>query len=433
MMDLILRNAHAFGIDRDAPVAIGIADGKIAAIAPSLEADAPALDLGGRLVAPGLVETHIHLDKTCIIDRCKSEQGTVAEAVAETAAAKRAFTEQDIYARAARTLHKCLLNGTMLMRTHVEIDPGIGLTGFEAVSQLARDYAWAVDIEVCVFPQEGLLNNPGTDALLEQCLRKGAPVLGAVPYTDSDPRGQIDRIFALAREYDVDIDMHLDLGDTPDGMQIGYVCEKTEQYRYGGRVAVGHVTQLSTAPARQFQDIAKRLAAAGVAVTVLPSTDLYLTGRTQEHSVLRGVTAAHKLLEAGVNCSLSTNNVLNPFTPYGDASLIRMANLYANVCHVSRPAELVECFAMLTTRSARLLRREHYGIAVGNPADLTVFDCPDARAAVAELFPPLFGLKGGRPSFSRPPAQLEPAQAGAVTEKLAALLTPAANAGPRSK
>jgi cytosine deaminase len=433
MMDLILRNAHAFGLDGGEAVAIGIADGKIAAIAPTLEADAPVLDLGGRLVAPGLVETHIHLDKACIIDRCKSEQGTVAEAVAETAAAKGAFTQPDIYARATRTLEKCLLNGTMLMRTHVEVDPGIGLTGFEAVSQLARDYAWAIDIEICAFPQEGLLNNPGTDALLEDCLRRGAPVLGAVPYMDTDPRGQIDRIFALARDYDVDIDMHLDLGDTPDGMQIGYVCDQTEKYRYGGRVAVGHVTQLSTAPSHQFQGIARRLADVGVAVTVLPSTDLYLTGRTQYHSVLRGVTAAHKLLHAGVNCSLSTNNVLNPFTPYGDASLIRMANLYANVCHVSRPAELIECFAMLTTRSARLLRRAHYGIAVGNPADLTVFDCPDARAAVAELVAPLFGLKRGRLSFTRPPARLEPAQGGAVVERLGALLTRVADGGPRSK
>ena len=404
-MDLILRNAHAFG-HGDAPLDIGVNKGRIAALGPAPAADGPSIDLGGRLVAPGLVETHIHLDKTCIIDRCKSEEGTVAEAVAQTAAAKRAFTEDDIYTRGRGTLEKCLAHGCMLMRTHVEIDPGIGRKGFHAIRQLARDYAHAIDIEICAFPQEGLINNPGTDVLLAECLKEGARVIGAVPYTDSDPRGQIDRIFAMAREFDVDIDMHLDLGDTPDGMQIGYVCDCTERYRYGGRVAVGHVTQLSTAPSPQFDEIARRLSETGVAVTVLPSTDLYLTGRRQEHSVLRGVTAAHKLIEHGVNCSLSTNNVLNPFTPYGDASLIRMANLYANVCHVSRPAELAECFAMLTARSARLMRRDDYGIAVGNGADLVVFDCADARAAVAELVPPLFGLKNGRLTFTRPPARL---------------------------
>jgi cytosine deaminase len=406
-MDLILRNARVFGRGEDL-LDIGIDRGRIAAIAPGLAGDGPAIDLAGRLVAPGLVETHIHLDKTCIMDRCTAEQGTVAEAVAQTAAAKRAFTEEDIYARATRTLEKCLTHGTMLMRTHVEIDPGIGLKGFHAIRQLARDYAWAVDIEICAFPQEGLLNNPGTDELLAECLKNGARAIGAVPYTDSDPRGQIDRIFALAREFDVDVDMHLDLGDTPDGMQIEYVCDCTERFRYGGRVSVGHVTQLSTAPRPQFEAIARRLADVGVAVTVLPSTDLYLTGRGQDHSVLRGVTPAHQLLGHGVNCSLSTNNVLNPFTPYGDASLIRMANLYANVCHVSRPAELAECFAMLTTRSARLMRRGDYGIAPGNVADLAVFDCADARSAVAELVAPLFGLKDGHLTFTRPRPTLRP-------------------------
>jgi cytosine deaminase len=421
-MDLILRNARAFGLG-DGPVDIAIERGRIADAAPGLVADGPAIDLAGRLVAPGLVETHIHLDKTCIMDRCTAEQGTVAEAVAQTAAAKRAFTEEDVYARATRTLEKCLAHGTMLMRTHVEIDPGIGLKGFHAIRQLARDYAWAIDIEICAFPQEGLINNPGTDVLLAECLNDGARAIGAVPYTDSDPRGQIDRIFTMAREFDVDIDMHLDLGDTPDGMQIEYVCDCTERYRYGGRVAVGHVTQLSTAPSAQFEAIARRLADAGVAVTVLPSTDLYLTGRGQDHSVLRGVTAAHKLLAHGVNCSLSTNNVLNPFTPYGDASLIRMANLYANVAHVSRPPELEECFAMLTTRSARLMRRDGYGIAPGNAADLVVFDCPDARSAVAELVPPLFGLKDGRLTFTRPRATLRLQRGGNDAAAIGRLLS----------
>src|SRR5262249_33424387 len=254
-MDLILRNARAFDLG-DGLVDIAIAGGRVVQIAPGLAADGSAIDLAGRLVAPGLVETHIHLDKTCIMDRCTTEQGTVAEAVAQTAAAKRAFTEEDIYARATRTLEKCLAHGTLLMRTHVESDPGIGLKGFHAIKQLARDYAWAIDIEICAFPQEGLLNNPGTDVLLAECLKRGAHAIGAVPYTDSDPRGQIDRIFALAREFDVDIDMHLDLGDTPDGMQIEYVCDCTERYRYGGRVAGRRLAHPSTSPSAPIDPVA---------------------------------------------------------------------------------------------------------------------------------------------------------------------------------
>ena len=117
------------------------------------------------------------------------------------------------------------------MRTHVEVDPGVGLRGFEGVQALVEEYAWAIDIEICVFPQEGLTNNPGTEELMVAALRDGAEVVGAAPSYDTDHAGQIRRVFELAREYDVDVDMHLDFGNTPDDMDMPLVCELTEKYR----------------------------------------------------------------------------------------------------------------------------------------------------------------------------------------------------------
>jgi cytosine deaminase len=402
VMDCIIRHAAIATKDGLLQVDIGIVDGCIAAIEPALAATAPAFDAQSRLLVPGLIETHIHLDKTCIVDRCRCEEGTVAEAVRETAAAKRSFTPEDVYQRGRRTLERCISHGTMQMRTHVEVDPGIGMIGFEGVAQLRRDYAWALDLELCVFPQEGLLNNPGTEALLIEGLRRGARVIGAVPYIDTDPRGQIDRIFELARDFDVDIDMHLDLAETIEGMQVEYVCRQTEAFGWGGRVTVGHVTQLSLLPPARFAAIAQRLANAGVSVTVLPATDLYLMGRTHDHAVPRGVVAVERLREAGVTCSISTNNVLNPFTPYGDGSLIRMANLYANVCHVAQPAALTACLDMVTYDAAKLLRLSSYGIHVGAPADLVLLDANSPAEAIATLASPLWGLKRGRQTFCRP-------------------------------
>jgi len=407
-MDLIIRNARLLQGDELRVVDIGIRGGTIAAIEQTLPAEAQELDAGGCLLVPGLIETHIHLDKTCILDRCRIEEGTVAEAVRETAAAKRNFTVEDVYARAKQTLQRCIAHGTMRMRTHVELDPGIGMIGFEAISELARDYAWAIDVELCVFPQEGLTNNPGTEELLIEGLRRGARTIGAVPYFDTDPRRQIDRIFAIARDFDAEIDMHLDLADTTDGMQVEYVCRKTEEFGWGGRVAVGHVTQMSLLPPERFGAIAARLASAGVAVTILPSTDLHLMGRSHDHAVPRGVVPAEPLRKAGVTCSISTNNVLNPFTPYGDGSLIRMANLYANVCQVSRPAELAGCLDMITGAAARLMRLDDYGIKVGGPADLVCLDASSPTEAIATLAQPLWGTKRGRVSFTRPRPQLHP-------------------------
>ena len=405
-MDLIIRDASILRDGELVEVDIAVQGKTIAAIAKALAADGPELKAEGCLVTPGMIETHIHLDKTCILDRCHIEEGTVAEAVRKTAAAKRSFTAEDIYARGKRTLERCIAQGTMRMRTHVELDPGIGMIGFEAVEQLARDYAWAIDVELCVFPQEGLTNYPGTEELLIEGLRRGARTIGAAPYFDVDPRAQIDRIFAIARDFDAEIDMHLDLAETTEGMQVEYVCRKTEEFGWGGRVAVGHVTQMSLLSTDRFNEIAKRLASAGVAVTILPSTDLHLMGRSHDHAVPRGVVPAEPLRRAGVTCSISTNNVLNPFTPYGDGSLIRMANLYANVCHVSRPADLAGCLDMVTGSAARLMRLDDYGIRVGGPADLVCLDAGNPTDAVSTLAQPLWGIKRGRASFTRPRAQL---------------------------
>jgi cytosine deaminase len=406
-MDLILRNARCVGAE-DALTDIGISGGHIAAIEPKLAAEGETIDLDGRLVSPGFVETHIHLDKSCILDRCKSDRGDLDEAIAEAAKAKAAFTPEDVHARAVRTLEKAILQGTTHMRTHLEVDPGVGLRGLEGVLPLIKQYAWAIDLEICVFPQEGLLNNPGTDELMVEALDRGCRVVGGAPYTDSDPPGQIDRIFELARDYDIDIDMHLDFGPTAEGMDLDHVCRRTEEFRYGGRVAIGHVTKATSLTMPEFDAMAKRLADAGVALTVLPSTDLYLMGRnhTHDHNITRGVVPAHKLLRRGVNCSLSSNNILNPFTPFGDCSQMRMANLYANICQAGAKVDMRECFNMVTRRPAEMLRLKDYGLAVGKSADLVVIDATAPGMAVAELAPVLYVFKRGRNTVSRQPAAL---------------------------
>ena len=405
-MDLILRNALIAGEESKPPVDIGIEGGRIAAIEGRLAAEGEEIDVGGRLVSPGFIETHIHLDKSCLLDRCKSVKGTLEEAIGEVAKAKQNFQPEDVRERAVRTLEKSILQGTTHMRTHLEVDPVVGLKSLDGIQPLIDEYKWAIDLEICVFPQEGLLNNPGTDELMIEGLKRGCHVVGGAPYTDSDPPGQIDRLFEMAREFDVDVDLHLDFGNTPEGMTIEHVCNRTEEYGYGGRVTVGHMTQLSTLEVPELERIIRRLADAGVAVTVLPSTDLYLMGRHQDHSVLRGVVPVHKMLRHGVNCNLSSNNVLNPFTPFGDCSLIRMANLYANICQVGQIDDTIECFDMVTRRSADLLNLDDYGIEVGKSADLVVIDNKDRQSAVAELSQPLMGLKKGRPTFRREPARL---------------------------
>ncbi len=405
-MDLIVRNARISGHPSGEPTDIGIEKGRIVAIERGLAAEGESYDAGGRLVCAGFVETHIHLDKSRIIDRCESEEGRTAYTVRRVAAVKKGFTVEDVRERARRTLEQCLTHGATRMRTHVEVDPGVGMRGFDGVQSLIDEYRWAIDIEICVFPQEGLTNNPGTDELLVEGLTRGARAIGAAPGYDSDHPGQLRRVFELAREFDVEVDLHLDFGNTPDDMDIHLVCDLTEKYRLGGRVAVGHVTKMSTLPPDELKALARRLADVGIAVAVLPATDLFLMGRDQDHNVRRGVVDANLLIECGVNCSISTNNVLNPFTPFGDCSLLRMANLHANVLQVSQAPRLRECFEMVTHRSARLMNLHDYGIAVGHPADIVIVDATSAEQAVAEIRHPLAVFKRGRRTVTRRPPEL---------------------------
>jgi cytosine/creatinine deaminase len=409
-VQLILRNARLSDRLAEGSLDIGVEGGRIVAIERALSAEGESYDARGCLVCPGLIETHIHLDKSRMIERCTPAERHELSPVKAIAPLKKSMSVEDVRMRAERTLVECVLHGTTRMRTQVELDPGIGMRGFDAVTSLIADFAWAIDIEICAFPQEGLTNYPGTEELLVQALRRGAKVIGGAPRYDSDPLAQIERIFALAREFDVDIDIHLDVGHTPEPMYIHRVRELTDRYKRGGRVVVGHMAKLSLLPPNNVAALARQLADSGIAVTVLPATDLFLMGRDQDHNVRRGVANANLLLANGVNCSLSSNNILNPATPYGDCSLLRMANLYANVLQLDRRGELRACFEMLTERSAQLLNMRDYGFAIGRPADFVVINAQSPEQAVAEIAQPLTTFKRGRQTTVWPAPKLLPPQ-----------------------
>jgi cytosine deaminase len=397
LFDLVIRNVR---IEEDgALVDIAVRDGLIAAIEPNFRCDAvSSFDGKGTFAFGGFVDTHVHLDKACILDRCSICEGTLAEAVRETARAKPGFTEEDVYERAARVVEKAIAHGTVRMRTFVEIDPRAGFRSLEAVKRIRAEYAFAIDIEICAFAQDGLTNEPETLGMLDAALADGADLIGGCPYTDPDPEAHIARIFELAVKHDVAVDFHLDFSLDPDRTDLPAVIAATKRHGWQGRVSIGHVTNLSALPEASVIEIAKNLSEAAIALTVLPATDLFLNGRAHKHLVPRGVAPAHILAAHGVVTSVATNNVLNPFTPFGDASLIRMANLYANVAQLSRDAEIKGVFDMVTVSAAHQLGVRH-GLAVGNEATIILIDAAGPKAALREIGRIVAGWKGGRQSF----------------------------------
>ena len=407
--DLVLRDVRLADSRPDQPATdIGVVQGRIAAIAPGLGGSAREEYKGhGRLVCSGFVDTHIHLDKACILGRCEHNIRRMPHlAMERVSAVKHTMTVEDVIERASATIEKCISHGATRMRPHCEVDPKIGMRGFEGVKALVDKYKWAIDIELCVMPQEGLTNNPGTDELMVEALKSGARVVGAAPSYDSDSAAQIHRVFELAREFDADIDMHVDSGPTAEHLDTLLVCDLAEKYKWGGRVAVGHVGKLSTMPFKELDRVARRMADTGVAATVLTATDLYLGGRHTDHNVPRNVLDLNLLTERGVTCSVASNNILNPFTPFGDGQLLRQVNMHAIVTQRANDDEVKALWDMTTRTAAKLMRKDDYGIAVGGPADLVVLDAPDAVMALRTIAPVLAAYKNGRRTVTREPVRL---------------------------
>jgi cytosine deaminase len=381
-------------------VDLGTLDGKIAEIGSLTGHPAHrAVDCGGRVLTPGLVDAHIHLDKALLSSLTPSIEGTVAEALRVTAEAKRGFTVQDIGARARRVLDQAVRAGTTAMRSHVEIDPIVGLNGLEALTALKREYAPAINLQLCAFAQEGILRSPGTEALLERALRKGADLIGGCPYNDTDAHAQIDIVFRLAREFDVDVDFHIDFFDEPEHMDVLYVAEQTVRFGWQGRVAVGHASELAALAPEAFDRAAATLKDAGIGVIILPATDLYLMGRRDLKNVRRGIAPAKRLLAAGVTVAVATNNVLNAFTPMGTGDLALMGYLMTAAAHMGTEKDVQDILAMLTEHPARILRLPDYGLRVGARADLVLWETERVAEVVTTMAPRRLVVKAGRLSI----------------------------------
>jgi cytosine deaminase len=390
------------------PVDIEVNDGRISAITasssaqarPGIAASPGVVDASGRLVLPGFVESHLHLDKALL---GQPEGGAdLAGAIAETARRKAAFTVEEVMARGEQVLEWAARAGTTAVRAQTEIDPGVGLVSIEAISALAERWASRIDVEIAVFPQEGILARPGTWELMAEALRGPRRVLGGCPYSEAtveDARAHVDRVLDLAAELGVPVDFHLDLADSvadPRFALAGYVAQATALRQMHGRVAISHASTLGVLPDDVRARTLDQLAQAQVTVVLLPATDLYLNGRSGYPSN-RGLPPLKELWAHGVPTSLSSNNVRNAFTPTGRANLLDIALLLARVAHLSSDAELARVLEDATVGGARLLAPGRpVGVEVGAPADLVLLDASGPAEAVLDQTPPALVIKGGR-------------------------------------
>ena len=381
LLDLLLTQVHLQNEIR--LMDIGIRQGEIAYLAPSGGDHVPdALQIehgAGGMLLPGFVEPHIHLEKAYLLSRMEQEATSLHDAIRMTADMKRGFTKKDMEARSLEVIRAAVRSGVTHMRCHAEVDPILGLSAFEAALELKERVKHMLDLQIVVFPQEGIFKSPGTAELMEEAMRLGGDVVGGITYQDSDLTEHLQFVFEMAGKYGKPIDLHADFSDNPEHLAIADIARRTIAAGMQGLVSAGHVTSLGSLARSRAESVAELIKEADLHIMSLPATDLFINGRGDQEKQRRGLTPVKLLLEKGVNVVVGVNNVRNPFTPFGKADPLETAWLLAVTAYMGGDADACQLIRMLTEGAARALGIERYGLRIGAQADMVLFPVPSER------------------------------------------------------
>lgn len=389
-MDWILRNAR-IADDADL-VDIAIGDGLIAAVGSTLpQRAAQEWDLGGRVALPGLIDAHTHLDKSYLA--AANQSGTLMEAIEVWRRVKQNRSAADFERSARRALKTAIAHGVTAMRSHVDTEHRGDLMAVEALLALREEMKDHIDLQLVALGFPG--NGAEADETMESALRLGIDLIGGAPAITPDPTATIDATFALAERFGKPIDLHIDETKDPQMRCLSTLADRTLAHAMQGQVTAGHCCSLAFVDDESAGEIMDQVAAAQIHVITLPLCNLVLMGRGMRPTP-RGVTRAEELLAHGVNVCAASDNVQDPFNPFGSYDLLQIASLSAALNHLTGEAQLYESLSMVTSRPARLLGQSDYGIHPNAPADLVILDAERVLDAVTAPPIRLATFKRGR-------------------------------------
>ena len=378
---------------------VAVTGGCIQAVGPRLDQSArEKVRLDGRVLGPGFVDLHMHLDKALTGEFRPNRSGTLDEARQIFRDYKPTATVEDIAARARRLALMALRHGTTALRTHTDVDNSWGLRSVEALLGVRESFRAVLDIQVVAFPTGymDVLDDEGLK-MVRAALEMGADLVGGLPTLSKDPAAHCDRLLALAREFDRDVDMHVDESGNPNDLAILELCRATRRHRWEGRVTAGHLCSLEAVEPAKANETIAQIAGAGITVVSLPSCNLYLQGRGDTTCIRRGVTRVRAMLDRGINVCYASDNVRDAFNPFGNADMLEVGLIMAHAAHMGDPEGLRKVVEMGTINPARTFYRGMpVGIAVGAPADLVVLDETDPDQIIVTQPERLKVYKSGR-------------------------------------
>ena len=398
--DLIIRHAQLHR--HQGLVDIAVQHGRFARIASELS---PAsahreIDAAGRLVVPPFVDAHVHLDAVLTVGQPRyNTTGTLLEGIQIWSERKSSLTREDVKKRALEEIRWEVAQGTLHIRSHVDVcDPN--LTALRALMEVREEVRDICDLQLVAFPQDGILSFPHGRELMRQAMELGCNLVGGIPHYEWTRDMGVEDVhyaFALATEFNRDIDCHCDETDDPLSRFTEVMAADTIEQGWQGRVTASHCTAMHSYDNAYAFKLIRLLSRAQVNVVANPFDNVVLQGRFDTYPKRRGITRVKELLAAGVNVALGHDSIMDPWFPLGKGDMLAAAQLALYLCHMSGSEEINDVLDLITINAARVLRiQDNYGIEEEKPANFILLDAPSAFEALRLVPARLHVFKGGR-------------------------------------
>ncbi|WP_421216462.1 cytosine deaminase [Aeromonas jandaei] len=399
--------------DREGLWQIRCQDGVITAIEPHDEhaVAGRVLDGEGGLVIAPFIEPHIHLDTTQTAGEPSwNLSGTLFEGIERWAERKALLTHEDVKQRTIQTLKWQIANGIQFVRTHVDVsDPN--LVALKAMLEVREEMKEWVELQIVAFPQEGILSYPNGKALLEEALKLGADVIGAIPHFEFTREYGVESlhyIFDLAEKYQVLVDVHCDEIDDEQSRFIETLATLAYERGIGHRVTASHTTAMHSYNGAYASRLFRLLKMADINFVANPLVNIHLQGRFDTYPKRRGITRVKEMLEANINVCFGHDDVFDPWYPMGTANMLQVLHMGLHVCQIMGYEQINDGLKLISSHSARTLNvQDRYGIEVGKPANLLILPAENGFDAVRRQVPVRYSIRHGKVIAQTRPAQTE--------------------------
>lgn len=406
---MLIRNVRLAG--REGMWQILCQGGVIRAIEPMSTQLLSARELDGEqgLVIPPFIEPHIHLDTTQTAGEPSwNLSGTLFEGIERWAERKALLTHEDVKQRAIQTLKWQIANGIQFVRTHVDVsDPN--LVALKAMLEVREEMKEWVELQIVAFPQEGILSYPNGKVLLEEALKLGADVIGAIPHFEFTREYGVESlhyVFDLAEKYQVLVDVHCDEIDDEQSRFIETLATLAYERGIGHRVTASHTTAMHSYNGAYASRLFRLLKMAGINFVANPLVNIHLQGRFDTYPKRRGITRVKEMLEANINVCFGHDDVFDPWYPMGTANMLQVLHMGLHVCQIMGYEQINDSLKLISCHSARTLNvQDRYGIEVGKPANLLILPAENGFDAVRRQVPVCYSIRHGRVIADTRPAE----------------------------